>query len=231
MTESLHGVDQYDSVWYLLDYQQGRDLPREFVNHIAAGVEVAAKDPRSILIFSGGQTRADAGPRSEAQSYYFVAEHFDWWGHPAVAGRTVTEEYARDSFENLLFSLCRFTEISNGRYPSKVTVISFDFKKHRFAELHAKALRLPSFTFVPMEPQVTGTNSPLKFDKQAAIDGERITVHQFRQDPYGCGTVLAKKRQERNPFARYPPYGPHCPRLAPLLGHCGPDIFNGTLPW
>ena len=116
-----------------------------------AGVEVAALDPKALLIFSGGQTRAAAGPRDEGWSYYRVAEYFDWWGYSAnrpdflrearqrtesagqstylpVAHRTVTEEFALDSFQNVLFSLCRFREIV-GRYPDKITVVSFTFKK------------------------------------------------------------------------------------------------------
>ena len=44
-------------------------------------MEAAALDPRALLIFSGGQTRAAAGPRNEGWSYYRVAEYFDWWGY------------------------------------------------------------------------------------------------------------------------------------------------------
>lgn len=48
-----------------------------------------------------------AGPKSEGESYFFVADHYDWWGKPDLRARALTEEYARDSFENLLFSICR----------------------------------------------------------------------------------------------------------------------------
>lgn len=64
-------------------------------------------DPEALLLFSGGQTRRAAGPRSEGLSYWVVAEAAGWWGHEDVRNRTFTEEHARDSFENLLFSLCR----------------------------------------------------------------------------------------------------------------------------
>jgi len=60
--------------------------------------------------------------------------------------RVVSEEFARDSYENLLFSLCRFFEIT-GRYPEKVTVIGFGFKERRFTELHRKAVRFPRERF------------------------------------------------------------------------------------
>lgn len=40
----------------------------------------------------------------------------------SVRHRALTEEHARDSFENLLFSVCRFRELT-GVYPQNITVI------------------------------------------------------------------------------------------------------------
>lgn len=56
-------------------------MPKAFVEHIRKGIEVTDSDSKALLVFSGGQTRVKAGPKSEAVSYYAVAEHFDWWGH------------------------------------------------------------------------------------------------------------------------------------------------------
>ena len=230
MVESLEYVATSDSAWYLLDYQRDRDLPGEFVAHVKKGVEVAASDPKALLLFSGGQTRADAGPRSEAQSYFFIAEHFRWFDHPEVARRTHTEEYARDSFENLLFAICRFAELTGEKYPKKITVVSFDFKRLRFQQLHAAALRFPNLDYAPMNPFDTNANS--RFDAVAAATGESATVHQFESDPYGCSSALLKnKRTQRDPFKRTVPYGPHCPAMQPLLTYCGPDLYPDTLPW
>ena len=149
MAESLDGVDALDSSWYLLDYQRRADVPSALVKHIEEGVRITARDPKSVLVFSGGQTRRDAGPRSEGQSYWHVAEHFDWWGTGAGA-RATTEEYARDSLENVLFAACRFQEVV-GRYPKRVTVVSYDFKRRRFVELLGPALHLP-LEFVGVAP-------------------------------------------------------------------------------
>lgn len=81
---------------------------QSFLDHIELGVATAAKDPAALLLFSGGQTRRAAGPRSEGLSYWVVAEAAGWFGKRAeVRNRTFTEEHARDSFENLLFGLCR----------------------------------------------------------------------------------------------------------------------------
>lgn len=82
----------------------------------------AAADPLSLLLFSGGQTRQDAGPRSEGASYWQVAEAAGWFGSAEVRARSATEETARDSFENVLFSLCRFYQLT-GHYPHNITVV------------------------------------------------------------------------------------------------------------
>lgn len=43
-----------------------------------------------------------------------------------VRSRALTEEHARDSFENLLFSVCRFRELT-GTYPQNITVSPYTF--------------------------------------------------------------------------------------------------------
>mmetsp|Transcript_15873 Transcript_15873/g.47347 ORF Transcript_15873/g.47347 Transcript_15873/m.47347 type:complete len:351 (-) Transcript_15873:38-1090(-) len=230
MTESLEGVGDRDGAWYLLDYQRGRGLPREFVRHAEAGARLVARDPQAVLVFSGGQTRPDAGPRSEAQSYWLLSEHFDWW-RTGAGGRAVTEEFARDSFENLLFSLCRFKEVA-GAYPQRVTVVSFDFKERRFVELHAPALGLPPahFDFAGVAPR-----SP-KFDADAAAAGEAAAAAAFRADPYGCAGDLWTKKRARDPFHRAPPYAQTCPELSVLFEACGraanaSKVDFRRLPW
>jgi hypothetical protein len=59
---------------------------------------------------------------------------------------SVLQEHARDSFENLLFSLCRFYEIT-GRYPARVTAVSYTLKQQRFEQLHRAAVRYPAGAF------------------------------------------------------------------------------------
>ena len=202
-----------DSSWYLLDYQRRADVPSALVKHIEEGVRITARDPKSVLVFSGGQTRRDAGPRSEGQSYWHVAEHFDWWGTGAGA-RATTEEYARDSLENVLFAACRFQEVV-GRYPKRVTVVSYDFKRRRFVELLGPALHLP-LEFVGVAPGG-------RFDAQSAARGEAKAAEAFERDPYGCEGELASKRTARNPFRRREGYGASCPALRPLLDACAKE--------
>ena len=121
-------------------------------------IEIAAADNSSMLVFSGGETRVAAGPRSEAASHWEAADALGWFGTPHVRERSLLEPHARDSLENLLFAICRFREAS-GRYPSRVTVVSFAFKRRRFVELHRAALRLPRSRQRPPRPP-RGSNGP-----------------------------------------------------------------------
>ena len=111
------GIDEND--WYLLDYQRGHGLPQAIISHIKSGIQQAKQDVDSLLIFSGGETRPITGPISEGSSYFHVADAMNLWDDTdtdnegegvvnesisspnTVRARTVTEEFATDSFENL----------------------------------------------------------------------------------------------------------------------------------
>lgn len=213
--------------WILEDFQKGQ--VGTFLKHIEKGVELAANAPSSLLLFSGGQTREGAGPRSEALTYWMVAQADEWYGHAeeGVQNRTLAEEYARDSMENLLFSVCRFNQVV-GRYPHTIEVVSFGFKKVRFVDVHRKALRFPAhrFHFHGIDPDGTEGMRSLSAGERSQAMGP------FAGDPYGCNTpVLSGKKEMRNPYIRYHPYPQGCPELAPLFRHCGRSVFNGPLPW
>ena len=129
-----------------------------------------------------------------------------------------------------MFSICRFKEVT-GSYPSKITTVSFSFKRKRFESLHAPALRFPGedFHFIGFDPpESTG------FNLQRATEGEILNAAApFESDPYGCNTpVLQKKRKDRNPFSRTPPYPLSCPEMKDLLSYCGPDLIpEDRVPW
>ncbi|KAJ1271096.1 hypothetical protein BS78_06G103000 [Paspalum vaginatum] len=217
-------IDDEDS-WFLEPYQKHPGQAATFLAHIKEGVEIAAKDEGALLLFSGGETRRNAGPRSEAQSYWAIAELKRWFGNgDSVRSRALTEEHARDSFENLLFSVCRFRELT-GRYPQNITVVSYDFKEERFAQLHRTALGFPEgrffFSGTPATPAA----------REAALKGEAAVRSQFLEDPYGCLGSLHVKRLKRDPFHRTIPYPEGCPELKGLFSYCGPVPYSGHLPW
>jgi len=109
-----------ESCWYLQSFQHGQ-VPL-FLAHIKRAVEEAANDPKSLLVFSGGQTRPGVGLRTEAHSYFSAAERLGYFADfdgTNVYDRSVSEDFARDSLENLMFSVCRFKQIT-GQYPRRL---------------------------------------------------------------------------------------------------------------
>lgn len=192
-----------DAGWHLLDFQKGE--PVKYVEHIRRGVEEAAADPEALLLFSGGPTRREAGPRTEALSYWLVAEHFEWFGRPELAGRALLEDFARDSFENLLFGIARFFEVA-GRMPEQVTVVSWEFKRERFARLHREAIGWPEEQF-----RYVGANDPEAIGQ--ALAAEERARAKYAADPYSLGEEFRAKKAERNPFRRQHGYAVSCPEL------------------
>nr|XP_016492992.1 PREDICTED: uncharacterized protein C57A10.07-like [Nicotiana tabacum] len=223
-SSSCEKVDKEDS-WFLESYQKHPGQAATFVQHIQKGVEITADDDDALLLFSGGETRKDAGPRSEAQSYWTVAESKGWFGkQESVRGRALTEEHARDSFENLLFSVCRFRELT-GTYPHNITVVGYDFKEKRFKHLHRSAIGFPETRFF-----YSGTSSS-QTSREAALKGEALVRTQFQEDPYGCKGSLRRKKLGRDPFHRSIPYPNGCPEIEGLFRYCGTGPYSGSLPW
>ncbi|KAK2985455.1 hypothetical protein RJ640_006751 [Escallonia rubra] len=224
MSSSCEKVDKEES-WFLEAYQKHPGQAATFVAHIQQGVEITANDIEALLLFSGGETRKDAGPRSEAQSYWMVAESKGWFGKQEdVRSRALTEEHARDSYENLLFSVCRFRELT-GKYPSNITVVGYDFKEERFVHLHRSAIKFPEARFF-----YAGTPASLT-SREAALKGEALVRAQFQEDPYGCLGSLRRKKLGRDPFHRSIPYPNGCPEIEGLFRYCGADPYPGSLPW
>jgi len=219
-----------ESSWFLEPYQRTPGQAAALVEHMRTGVLIASKNEHSILLFSGGTTRAPAGSLSEATSYYLVSRASGWFGaeNVDVAKRAFTEERARDSYENVLFSIARFHELT-GHTPRHLTVVGYEFKRARFQNEHLTALRWPADRFA-----YEGT--PFANAEREALSAEREkTVRsQFAADPYGCGDELGGKRVARDPFAvvgESHPYLATNPELAGLFAHCGGETFAGKLPW
>jgi hypothetical protein len=214
-----------DEAWYLFDYQKDQGFPQIITSHILKGFDLLHDDVESMLIFSGGETREDTGPLSEAASYYYAATKM----HRSVFElhhRVFLEEYARDSFENLLFSVCRFKEVT-GSYPLHITVVGFDFKEKRFSDLHRRAIGFPAdnFKYIGIKP-----DAPFIYER--AVTGEGITATAFESDMYGCSRALTDKKHSRDPYHRTIPYELSCRELRPLLHWCGPGLYSFTkLPW
>ncbi len=215
-----------ESNWALEPHQLLEGEAKAFMEHMERGVREVAKNPRALLIFSGGKTRREAGAISEASSYWQVSRAFDWFGVDAgVEFRSFTEEHARDSFENLLFSLCRFFELTR-KFPSKITVVGFQSKSARFQKLHLRAIGYPESNF-------TYIGTPALNEKEMEA-GEVKVREAFERDPFGCRGELAAKRHDRDPFNEGAPYSSQVKILSAFWLHidtCSQRLYTGPLPW
>lgn len=213
-----------DDPWVLQDFQRGE--PRAYLEHIRAGVD-AAQSPRTLLVFSGGRTRREAGPWSEGETYLSIARSQGWVGPGTQmpSERCAVEEYARDSFENLLYSLDLFCRARLAP-PRTLTVVSWRFKKERF-DLHRQTLRFPKTRY-----RFLGPNDPTSVED--ARKGEFRTLEAFRESPYGLDGSLAEKKALRNPFSVTPP--PPSSELASFFQFLAQpentrQVFSEAFPW
>ncbi|SPO22496.1 uncharacterized protein UTRI_01174 [Ustilago trichophora] len=161
--------------------------------------------------------------------------------HGLQDARMTTENFALDSFENLLFSIARFREYT-GHYASRITVVGYGFKKARFEDLHAKAVRWNTQGFLRNGErtfQYVGIDDELS-DSEATAQyrGEKMKAYNlYDKDMYGCHGRLREKRIERNPTRRFHPYMSSAPEIADLLNWCpAPDsglqgLYPENLPW
>lgn len=215
-----------DSDWILEPHQLGQVAT--LVEHIKKGAELSSQRPRSLLVFSGGNTRSTAGVRSESESYANLLELLAR-DDPSLAKVSFTsEEFARDSYENLIFSVARFYEVT-GRYPRAISVVGFEFKKRRFIDLHRKAIRFPESKF-----SYHGVDPP-DLEKTSLVGEVENAKSHFEHDLYGCkDPELLAKKKSRNPSRRRHGYELSNPQLAGLLDFCpdtGDRIYDGVLPW
>lgn len=200
---------QTPACWTLLPYQVNQT--QDFISHLRVGIEVAAKDPNALLVLSGGQTREAAGPYSESSSLLRMAELADWFSlGGSVSGRCVTEDFARDSLQNVLFSMCRFWQVT-GRWPAKTTVVGFPFKRERFVDVHWPACHIED------------AEKSIGFEYASVGDPTAIddALPLFKDDPAGCKSPLLDKRRLRNPYSQQHSYQ-RCPH--PLMKTCHQEV-------
>jgi len=209
-----------DEGWFLKHFQAGE--AKSYIEHVRHGVILASGEPDAILLFAGGQTDSQAGPRSESQGYWLVADHFDWFGHRHVIPRASTEEFSMDSFENLLFGLCRFKELT-GSYPENLTVVGWNFKRYRF-EMHRVALHFPLHRF-----RYEGVGDPPDLATNQHFEGLRRAM--FKDDPFGQSEEAARKKRVRNFSCRQHGYHKSCPEITSLLDGQVPTGREIMLPW
>lgn len=99
---------------WILEPYQARHPPSSigaFINHIQAAIQKVSKDPSALLIYSGGQTRHQANQSTEAGSYSRLANQMGLHDKLSLGPlQTTTEDFALDSWTNLIYSVARFKE-------------------------------------------------------------------------------------------------------------------------
>jgi hypothetical protein len=219
---------EVEDSWLLASYQKGRRRPIVFREHISLGSQIATEDPRALLIFSGGHT-SPYSATSEGESYLRFARAMGLLPSADLFTRVTIEDAALDSYQNVLFSIARFRELT-GAYPTRITIVGHNFKRRRFEELHRLAIRWPKLRFT-----YEGVPLGSEADEREAAAGELANAFSpYSGDLYGCHAPLAQKRAGRNFHMRSHGYHAGAPELRELLEWCpkdGKQIFPGTLPW
>lgn len=175
-------------------------------------------------LLDSGQTRQGT-TTTEAESYLRLALQSGVLPHTSQPIRATTENYALDSYQNLLFSIARFHEYT-GVYPSKITIVGYEMKRRRFTDLHRAAIRWPKHRF-----EYLGIDSTYDEDSVVALEKEGDVRRSFEEDLYGCHSHLLQKRRARNRYRRFHPYHTSSPELRRLLEWCESGLYNGILPW
>lgn len=185
-----------ESQWTLQSFQRsnaatGKPGEHEtFISHILSATFTAASRPEAFLIFSGGRT-AQGSERTEAEGYEQV--HLGLDDPFSIGDRYAREDFATDSFQNLLFSILLFRQIV-GHYPRDITVVTHAFKRERILGVHAPALRWPDGRI-----RLQGSDPPFtRSEWQDTAASERRAESEFVRIPFGAAPPLSDKRRARN---------------------------------
>jgi hypothetical protein len=198
--------------WLIEPFQAG-ETPT-FISHITAGIQQLSSIKSAILVFSGGSTKPSRTQAPEAESYRLYARTHRLLDNENLIQRAFSETDATDSFQNVLFPLLQFPQLTK-RYhqhctdgamsacavhqlpfPQKLILISHDFKRARFEELHLPALKYPinsaRFEYIGIDP-------PFDEGKMQEIkDGDAKRGYgAWNDDIYGHGKLLGEKRTAR----------------------------------
>ncbi|ODV80939.1 uncharacterized protein CANTADRAFT_76849 [Suhomyces tanzawaensis NRRL Y-17324] len=205
--------------WSLASFQVEGNDHLSFKEHITRSLDYLRSDPDAYLVISGGQTKRELGPVSESLSYYLLAQALLKEESIELNNRITTEEFARDSFENVIFLICRYYEIF-GKYPDSITIIGFEFKRIRFLDYHMQALKWPSSNVEYIgnlpNPDLVRDQRQKYFEDLEASEFKHAVEH-FKADKFGTKSPLIEKKLSRNPFSRSHGYEISNPLLAPFL--------------
>ena len=162
--------------------------------HVQDGCTLVRDGLYDAIAFSGGQSRKDLYKdgilTSEAEGMNAFAQENGW-----LPKNVILETRARDSFENVFFSLLHFHQES-GEWPANLGLLSMPHKSIRFM-LMATGLKISAFTF-----HGVGKVDPLEKNCVNEMKNMTLVIHTEAEhvaDPLLRATYFAKKRLGRTP--------------------------------
>ncbi len=163
-------------------------------DHIKKAFDLLDRD--HMLVLSGGNTQPELNvDKNEAEEVYDFALNIGVEKAEIIEEKIIFEKFARDSFENLFFSLLAFKK-ETGDWPQKTTIVSFNFKKYRFNAISI-GLKLPILSFLACEdiwlPAEQAEAAQLSESNiiEKMIEGKKIW------DPLQRAISFREKREQR----------------------------------
>lgn len=205
------GTGRSPDDWYLAPFQYEGNDHLAWLEQLRRGISLLKSDPKACLIISGGKTKK-VGSISESFSYLnvvlqnrrdFLEDQED------LLDRIFLEEYARDLYENVAYSLKRFEQIC-GTQPQELTIIGYEFKRKRFMEYHVPACFDKRAQYIGIDPRPDYSEGLAQWEAfydQLAKNEYEHALRYFEKDPTGESIdVLVRKKEGRNPYNTVAPY-------------------------
>lgn len=221
--------------WILEDFQLESNDQISFLKHLELSLfELYSNIENSALVISGGFTKSQV-EKSESSSYLELLKStkvFEQSPNFKLDKNILLEEYARDSYENVLYSIITFYKKFN-KFPKRITIVSLIFKRERFLTSHLTTLgyyTLPSLKndeilldnlpnnknvkfvgvgpFLPSQTQDL-SDSEYKISNQnfwdSLIKNEKLNaLDLFRANPFGSKfSKLNEKKMKRDPWNKH----------------------------
>lgn len=208
------GPGSKEEDWILASFQKEARDQHCLLKHLYTSIKLLSKDPSDrLLVISGGYTKPQA-QKSESSSYLEVSRDRNI-ASDELEKSILLEEYARDSYENVVFSLCAFRQ-ATGIWPKHVKIVGFEFKRKRFLNYHMHTIQYPAenVEYIGIGPEypsaeyfgvddVSYEENRKKYFESTFASEHKYAIEPFSKNEFGSfGSVLHEKKEKRDPFDR-----------------------------
>ncbi|TID29471.1 hypothetical protein CANINC_001951 [Pichia inconspicua] len=206
--------------WLMASFQKESEDQVSFVKHIEMSLlELHENIGDSVLVVTGGYTKPEI-EKSESAGYIEVAKSVEFLKNPyfRIGTNILIEEYARDSYENVLYSICTFYKKFN-KFPKKITVVGYGFKKERFVDSHLATLgykdesgeHVKYVSVGPFYPDKPESMSESDYEEKKQLFWSSLRKSEktnaldlFKLNPFGSkGSKLHEKKEVRDPWNKH----------------------------